>query len=315
MRAVPARLQARADRNAARPSGRSTVEAPPTDREGAIRLILYVSSATGSVDLAPHLERAGAQVVLKRCNTDIEFLGFGPAGPSAIGIEHKSAVTSDIFDSMQSGRLVGTQMPVMVRHYQWLRYVIIEGNLRRAKDGLLEIKKWGGGQWEPAYSRNGKGWMWDEYRKRIESLQEFFSEPHCAGRTMVVETYDVNESVAFVLMLQAKWSRPYEDHASHLQWDRSRRRESVPVNPFVPTSERDLTQLWASDIDGIGAKKSAYLARHFGPRPIRLANATIEEWRQVRWQEQRKGQFSMVEKKFSDEQIQRIMKQIGSMED
>ena len=273
----------------------------------------------GSDRLPPHLRQLGASVIEGYCNSDVEFLGSTPLGPlTPIGIEHKSAVTGDIFTSMTDGRLNGTQMQTMVSHYPYVRYLIIEGNLRRSKDGILEIFKFDRGSlkydWQPAYSRNGAGWTYDEFENRIESIIDAFSEPNSPGHTVVKRTYDINESAAYIVGRYHYWQKPYEQHSSARQWDRSKRLIGEAERAEHPlmgggkrTKDIELVRLWANDIDGIGLTKSYYVARHFRT-PIALALATEDEWLSVVYKDKR----ATKDYHFSRDTVREIMKQIGT---
>lgn len=269
--------------------------------------LLHLDKRRGSLELRPYLEAAGASVLLGVFPADIQFLGNSALGDcTPFGIEHKSLVTGDAFTSMSDGRLTGEQLPRMAEHYPAVRYVIFEGNTRRAKDGTLELSRSPGARWEPAYSRNGAGWTYREYRNRIESIEEFWSAPHCPGRTRVIETYDAYESAAFIVDRYHYWQRPYEQHSSARQWDHSQDIQQS-LNPLARNRKIPLAQLWAADIDGIGEKKSAAVARHFGSG-YALATASDTEWRAVEYKVGKVG--AQKTQHFGPEMIGRFIKQI-----
>lgn len=269
--------------------------------------ILHLDKRDGSRALAPYLLAHGIQLAEGIWPADIEFLGTTALGEcTPIGIEHKSAVTGDAFTSMSDGRLTGEQLPRMVEHYPAVRYVIIEGNTRRAADGTLELSRKPGSAWEPAYSRSGAGWTYREFKNRIESIEEFWSYPHCSGRTRVVETYDAYESAAFIVDRYHYWQRPYEQHSSARQWDHSQDIQQS-LNPLARNRRVPLVQLWAADIDGIGPKLSSFVARHF-ETPISLALAGEGEWKSV---EYKVGKVSDLKTRhFGIEQIRKFIAQI-----
>lgn len=289
--------------------------------------MLHVDMRKGSCNLPPYLREHGLQIVEGiGYPTDIEFLGSTGLGDGTpIGIEHKSAVTGDIFTSMQDGRLTGTQLRAMVENYPWVRYLIIEGNLRRGKSGVLEIHKYdrdeGKYRWMPAYSRNGSGWTWDEFENRIESIEEFWSYPHQPGRTIVKRTYDIYESAAWVARLYRYWQKPYDQHSSAGQWDRSRRlmemADSEKVNPLMSggsggrDKEISLTRQWAAALKDIGDIKSLYVERHFGVKPVQMVLASAEEWSRVEYRDKSGKKVYH----FSPKTVQSIMQQIGTTEE
>lgn len=267
----------------------------------------------GARELKAALESAGARVIEGIFPSDVEFLGntaFGECTP--IGIEHKSASTGDAFTSLTDGRITGEQLPRMVEHYPAVRYLIIEGNTRRAKDGTLELHKYwpdeGRFDWRPAYSRNGVGWTYREFRNRIESIEEFWSAPNCSGRTRVVETYDAFETAAFIVDRYNYWQKPYDQHSSARQWDRSREVQPPISSPFVRGNRKaSLAQLWAADIDGIGQARSVDVARYF-KTPIALALGSEEDWRSIELKVGKPGAQKI--QHFGKERVKEILKQI-----
>lgn len=246
---------------------------------------------------------------------DFEFIGWTPLGPTPIGGEHKSCDTGDAFTSMFDGRLTGTQIPRMVQAYPWVRYVVIEGLTRRShKDGVLELRV--RGDWQQAFTRRGAGISYDEWRGRIESIEEFWSEPHVAGHTRVIETPDQQTTAAWIAWAMGKyWAKPYEQHGSARQWDRSREvggRIEVEDVLLGTTSELPLTELWAERLDGIGRSKATFIGRHFGSA-YDLAHATADEWQAVEFKEKvakgpRAGQLQT--KRLSAERAKAIVEQI-----
>lgn len=271
--------------------------------------MLNVDMRAGSKNLPPYLREHGLSINEGiGFASDVEFIGSTGLGDGTpIGIEHKLVVTNDVFDSLSTGRLTGTQLPTMVEMYPWVRYIIIEGPLRRSKDGILE-KLGYGHRWEQAYSRKGNGWTYDEFQNRIESIQDAFSAPNCQGRTVVKFTYDAYETAAYIAGRYHYWQKPYHTHSSAGQWDRSKHLASDPTDsPLMPkTRDIPLVRLWAADIDGIGPMKSIWVAKHFGS-PLALANGSIEQWREVEYRDKR----GIKRYHFSDATIRQIRSQIG----
>lgn len=280
--------------------------------------MIYIDGAAGSKKLPDHFRRAGTSTpfMLMPSNslqTDFEFLGHTAFGPTPIGGEYKISATGDTFDSMRSGRLTGTQLPKLVRAYPYIRYIVIEGCVRGAKDGVLELRKYG--EWQPAAGKDGRGWTLDEYRNRIESIEDAWSWPHVEGRTRVVETYDEFDTARFIDGRYRYWSKPYEEHGSARQQDRVgelsgwRRPADVLLNT---TSELPLVYQWAERINGIGSTKATFVAEHF-KSGYRLAHSTEEEWALIEYKEQvrsgpGKGQLRI--KRFGKEMIRKFVEQI-----
>ncbi len=82
----------------------------------------------------------GLPVCVKRLKSgDVMFVGRGEKGaPLVIGIEHKKL--SDLIQSLNDGRLVGDQLPAMVREFD-RSHLIIEGDWQRDADGSVSTWK------------------------------------------------------------------------------------------------------------------------------------------------------------------------------
>jgi hypothetical protein len=102
--------------------------------------MLFVDDRAGSSDLVPGLQRLGLPVTVKRLTSgDIMFTGRGERGaPVVIGIEHKRL--SDLIQSLNDGRLVGTQIPAMLAMFD-RSHLIIEGDWQRETDGSVSVWK------------------------------------------------------------------------------------------------------------------------------------------------------------------------------
>ncbi len=279
--------------------------------------MIIIDPRAGSRELPAAMTPYGIPIASGIAAGDFEFIGQTPLGPTPIGGEHKKHGTKDTFDSLMSGRLTGTQLPRMVDAYPWVRYVVFEGMTRRSyRDGILELRQeWGKHEWEQAFSRKGAGITYDEYRNRIESIEEFWSWPHVTGRTIVVETPDRETTAAWLAGRYHYWQKPYDSHHSARQWDRSRDIGAIYTAADIllgTSSNLPLVQRCAREIDGIGQSKSNFVARSFKSL-YRMAVADPAEWAAVECMNtirsgDRKGQLKPVH--FSRDTIAKIIEQI-----
>lgn len=272
-------------------------------------MTIFLDKRSGSINLETDLKSHNVDVVQCLHDSDIEFLGYGPNEElMTIGVEYK--LINDCVDAMTTGRLTGTQLARMVKTYQrW--YLLIEGRLRTAADGVLEHSPAGlPGKWFPVQGRKGRGWTAKEFWGRVASLEEFWG---C--RVHVSQT--IEESAAWLVdTLYRYWTRPYSSHSSWAQWDQSRLNgPKLNVEAMLgPTSELPLVQKWARDIDGIGVGKAGYVAQHF-KSGLALAIATEDEWAKVSWVEKLRTKSGYRRKKFSKKTIKGFMQQIGHVEE
>lgn len=232
-------------------------------------MTIYIDKRKGSVALASYIQpRSLAK--LGQFDADIEFMGYLPSGPAPIGIEYKSAITGDIFDSLTDGRLTGTQIPRMLGSYS-VRYILIEGPTRVTPEGILEVSPMPG-QWRQVFGRRGEGWTAREYWNRLERIAD------CGFR--VKETHNIQQSAAWITSIYHGWSRPYDEHRSHLAWDQSG--TELVNHALIQTSKLPLVMRWARELPSVGQDKAAYLANHFGSGAA-MVLADENEWRKVKW--------------------------------
>lgn len=260
---------------------------------------ILIDSRAGSVKLLDHIANSSPAPNLAG---DFEFLGCGPDSEMLfIGGEYKRV--PDALDAMTTGRLTGTQIPRMLDVYSRV-YLIIEGPTRVTDSGFLEYSPYAG-CWESARGREGGGWRYSEYRKRLESLSEFLG-------VRVYETHNIKETAKLITALADFWATPYEQHSSWRAWDRSQDPKRV-LNRLVPTGELPLVQRVASEISGIGEKRSAYVAQFF-PSVASMVMAQEEDWAKVRWLERLKSKTGTRAKKFSPETIAKIRSELWNSE-
>lgn len=290
---------------------------------------ILLDPRAGSSALKPYLQALGAHVDdTQQIPADFAFAGYGPEGLIPIGGEYKLTVSGvarlkggaliasgDIFTSMGDGRLTGTQLPRMLGYYP-RRYLLIEGATRVADDGVALEVCTRSGDWLRARGRGDAGWSAHEYWARLSSIAEFFSEPSTEGRTEVKEAFNKRESAAWIVSMWRYWQKPYDEHESYRAWDCSGDHGAQPTRvgmhrlSFTPTSELPIVQRMAAEIDGIGARYSGYVAKHFAT-PAEMILADEREWRQVEFMQKLKKKGAGYRRiHFSAETVKKIRKQL-----
>lgn len=188
---------------------------------------------------------------------DCAFLGNGPDGPVRVGIEIKGGRGgSDFLQSMQSGRLVGHQVPGLAEAYE-RRYLVIEG-LRPTRKGVLWTPPRRGGRARPIF-------MADVHRF-VTGLEEsglrirYTRDPEHTARVIAKE-------------LLGFWEKDYHSHTSI---------SVLYQAPIFTLHREDETTMRIRRVvkalkAGIGDGRSKAVAHHFGSIDA-LVNAEEAAW-------------------------------------
>lgn len=229
---------------------------------------ILVDDRTGSKELARlfHLRTAISRLSFG----DFSFLGNGPDGPVAIGIERKAI--RDLLQSMQSGRFSSHQLPGLINSY-FTSYVIIEGIWSSCYEtGFIMVPDYKG-----KGGKEGKGgWVrlsLGTFEFRSSQLYGFINSISLCGGVIVMFTRTQHETVRCVESLHSWWMKPWKDHRSHM----ALRTESPTV---VQLATPSLTRKLASQLPGVGWKRSGAVDRHFRS-PSEMLNATEKEWAKI----------------------------------
>ena len=191
---------------------------------------------------------------------DAAFLGYGPDGPIAIGVELK--LIADLIASLHSGRLVGHQLPGLLRDYQRV-YVVVEGFYRaNRRTGQLEMPY--GKGWRPIYAGK-RPIFWSDIEKFLVGLEEWGVRVH--------RTRTSRETARLIArVLWGYWSKDYEDHRSL---------DAVYVPPALSLVSEDVVthrlRQVATCLPGIGAGRSKTVAKRF-KSIYGLATADVKAW-------------------------------------
>lgn len=188
---------------------------------------------------------------------DCAFLGNGPEGPVRVGVEIKGGRGgSDFLQSMQSGRLVGHQVPGLADAYE-RRYLIIEG-LRPTRKGLLWTPPRRGGRARPIFMA--------DVQRFITGLEEsglrvrYTGNPEATARMIAKELYGF-------------WEKDYDSHTSI---------NVLYQAPIFSLHREDETTMRIRRVvkalkAGIGDGRSKAVAKHFGSIDA-LVNAEEAAW-------------------------------------
>jgi len=219
--------------------------------------MLLVDYREGSKDLLAPLQRLQLPADITTLDfADIAFEGRGEQHTLVdVGIEYKQL--SELLESLRSGRFEGHQLPGMRKMYGDWCWLLIEGDYRVDRKGLLCMKTRKG--WVPMHGR----WTFSEFQKRLLTLE-------LCGGCRVVFTRTQTDSVRWLATLYRWWTdSSLDEHKSHL-------------TPYSPPSLVALSQFRETvrTLPDVGLKFSLAAQRKF--RSIRRAvNASVQDWAEL----------------------------------
>ena len=224
--------------------------------------MLLIDSRVGSKDLVEPLKNLGLPVLLTELESaDIAFEGRGPQETSLlIGIELKrlDGKSTDLIQSLRSGRLSGEQLPKMLGphgqyEYGWL---LVEGEWRTDKQGQLTV-----------YKGPKIGWVRPPGKMSTSELEKKILTLELCGGLHVHHARSRAETLKFLANLY-RWftDRDFDQHTSHLM-------VHTPQATLQISDFRKAVCQWP----GIGVKTSKAVEQRF--HTIRCAAAApVEEW-------------------------------------
>jgi len=225
---------------------------------------LIVDRRAGSKDLyAPLLQARIKPLELGDLTYgDIHIQGNGPGGcPWNIGIEHKKI--PDMIQSIDTGRLVGHQLPGMLDSFNET-WIVLEGEWRVGSHGEIMVRRERG--WSSLSGGRSQSSM-------ASTLLGFLITVQTRLGVKVWHSTTQEMTVAFLSALNRWWTaKEYDEHRSHLAFDTS--------SSLTLISKPSLVRRVAKELPGIGWERSGTVARHFGS-VIDLATATETEWAEI----------------------------------
>jgi ERCC4-type nuclease len=142
-------------------------------------------------------------------------------------------------------------------------YLIVEGAWRPGKEGTLE--RLGRGGWQTVVLGT-RVWMYRELDGWLTSIETMTG-------VRLRRTESERETAAVILNLYHWWTdKEWEDHRSHLAFDRSTRPTLVSPSLAIRV---------AKELSGIGYDKAGAVARHFHGSVREMVLAGEEQWKEV----------------------------------
>lgn len=164
--------------------------------------MILLDDRIGSNHLVPLIRDLGGEAEVTRLEFgDATFMGNGPNGPIAVGVEFKKP--SDLVTSIATKRLTGRQIPGMLKCYDETYLAIVGRVIRTDGGGISEVR----------YGRATKiptSLSWDT----LEAMKMSFRHQQ---HITIVEVENDSHLAAWLVAASHWWSRPWDSHVSHVK--------------------------------------------------------------------------------------------------
>lgn len=224
---------------------------------------MIVDRRAGSRDLLAPLQMAKVPVELgELAYGDVQIEGKGPGGcPWIIGVEYKKL--PDLIQSIDTGRLVGHQLPGMLSCFQqsWL---LVEGIWKMGRYGEVLVPHKSG--WTSIRSGATSAFS-------ASAMQSFLLTIQTKLGVGVWHTGTQDQTVNWLSALNRWWTgKEYDEHRAHLAFDNSQALSLI--------SKPSLVRRVAKELPGVGWERSGAVARRFSS-VVDMVTATRDEWQEI----------------------------------
>lgn len=230
-----------------------------------ITAMILIDNRIGSRDLHPLISVRSK--LTRLTSADAAFTGYGPEGLATIGVERKRL--KDLIQSMTTGRLSGTQLVNMARHYQYF-YIVLEGIWRpNHRTGIIE-----------EYTRRGNKTYWRKTKLGEglftgRALHNFINTLSIVCGIPVVRTGNAKHTADWLGDIWSWWQKHWASHRSH------RGKYMQPgIAIDVSTARLNLVARVAQELAGVGAVRANAIGKRFDSVED-LVHAGVEEIAQV----------------------------------
>jgi len=221
--------------------------------------------------------RAGSEALaycrsLRDCSTlstlefgDVALTGHGPNSSTiSVGVEVKSV--DDLLQSIGNGRLAGTQIPGMLKLYDY-SWLAVHGSIRPSTNNYLEIYKYG--KW--------RNYEIGQTPVPYSYLEGFMFTLQMMSPVKVKWCYDLEEVATWVAVYDRWLSKPWEKHRGLTVFDKSRE-NLAPVGADPVEAQIAKT---AASIPGLDWVRGWNAAKHFDSVE-QMMDAGADEWQQIK---------------------------------
>jgi len=219
--------------------------------------LVLIDDRAGSKELAPYVPNS---ILVRLEFGDVAWSGNGPDGTVQVGAEVKKV--GDLVQSITTGRLMGHQMPGLVKEYDYT-YLIIEEMWRCGRENAIEV--WRGGRWTEV--RTG--------RLGFTALHGILNTLTIMWRVRVLSVGSASEAGELVRCLARWWGKRWEGHHSHkVIYTGSRAKIQLAEGKV------SIARKVASILPGVGVDRSSAVAEAM-PTVESMVLAEVEEWEQI----------------------------------
>ena len=225
---------------------------------------LLIDDRDGSKELMLHEPVRSTGVLTRLDYGDVAIVGNGPDGPCMVGVEVKSIY--DLISSINSGRLQATQLPGLMRDYEF-RWFLYYSAYKSGPANELLVRR-----------RGKKDWSIYRIGNRVVPfgyVESFLVELSLLG-VHIHRSHDLADAAAWVGVLHRWWSKPWTAHKGMRTIDHSR---DVGFLPNIDADTRVRIAV-AHALPGVGFERALAAARHF-PSVAAMMDATVDEWCRV----------------------------------
>lgn len=220
--------------------------------------MLYIDDREGSRELLDPVARTGTPVKATRLEYgDCSWVGEGPDGPVAIGIEYKTV--SDLVQSLNDGRLLGHQLPGCLNSFA-VTYLLVEGVISADVDDAIRYLS-ERGQWK----KHPTGLKYSNLAGWLTSVESLYG-------VRVRLSSNLLSSAVTVASIYRWWLKPYAEHGQPVV---------VHQPSFLKPLER-ATRIMkvASVFPGVGAEKLHAIEEKFA-NVREMVNSPASVWQTI----------------------------------
>jgi ERCC4-type nuclease len=232
--------------------------------------MISVDRRIGSKHLIKPLRSCGLKVRKTHLEyADVAFDGKGPNGLCPVGIELKRY--DDLIHSIQTKRLVGHQIPGLLKTYKF-PFLVVEGIYAPDEFGLAVYWSW-----------SKRRWVVPTSRMSYHALASFILSMQLRAGLFFYRSCSPLETTAFISSTYSWFTKKsWGQHAAHLNYDRSHqtgKSERVDEDLFSFHKPR-LAYRVAKELPRIGRTMAGRVVKHFGSVEA-MAKADLRAWAQI----------------------------------
>jgi ERCC4-type nuclease len=227
--------------------------------------MVLVDDRSGSKDLTDMPALKDRCALTRLDSADVMLTGCGPGGSAiTVGVELKSL--SDLLSSISTGRLAATQIPAMLKSYDY-SFLLYYGVHRPGPNNFLQVRR---------------GKLWTNYRIGRQPvpysyLEGFLLTAQMLAPLRVKQVYDFGDAAKWLAVLDHWLEKKWDRHRGLAVFDRSGETASPPgADPIEEQIART-----ASSLPGVEWVRGHSAAHHF-ESVIEMVNADIKEWTKIR---------------------------------